>query len=427
MVAAAIVGFAPLAAHAGMGVLKIRDDVGGGDCSLIGSWDAMTRTCTLAADVHDAVDPELWAAIEIESSNITLDGAGHTIVGLGAEFGRWAILYGNYVSGVTIRNLRIAEFGGGIVNSGAGDNFVIENSEFTASAIQLRWFTDVRILGNSFVNSSVYLDGVQRFEVQGNSWWMPDWPCYGITAVYGAADGLIAHNVLQQSKEPFNFVWADRIVVRDNTLTFDAAAGLNPTCAPFVLGTFNQFFHNDFIGVPPFVVDALSTGNVFNLDKPAGGNFWSDHACSDVNADGFCDVPYIMANAVDALPFTKAGGWLDDDNDGWNRVLDCNDSDASVHPGASEMKHDGIDQDCNGYDLTIDVTKAHYTVSDAMLRVEAMSDLGSAAALEVSGVGAMSWRVNQADWVLSVPVTSAPGDVIVCGIEGCASATVLEQ
>ena len=43
---------------------------------------------------------------------------------------------------------------------------------------------------------------------------------------------------------------------------------------------------------------------------------------------------------------------IDNDSDGYTENEgDCNDSDASVHPGAAEVCGDGIDQDCNGSDL----------------------------------------------------------------------------
>lgn len=52
---------------------------------------------------------------------------------------------------------------------------------------------------------------------------------------------------------------------------------------------------------------------------------------------------------------------IDLDKDGYSvntkQNIDCNDSDPSVHPGAEDLPSDRIDQNCDGKDATLDITK----------------------------------------------------------------------
>ncbi|MFA6566362.1 MAG: NosD domain-containing protein, partial [Candidatus Paceibacterota bacterium] len=121
----------------------------GGDCVTIGNWNQSTKTCTLTQDLTETV--------QIDSDGITLDGNGHAIISAEPSVFFAGVLVG--VTGVTVKNLNIANFMYGMYLDGSGniirDNTVSNNS---MSGIWLMYRSfDNRIL-NNILKENGYLD-----------------------------------------------------------------------------------------------------------------------------------------------------------------------------------------------------------------------------------------------------------------------------
>jgi parallel beta-helix repeat protein len=95
----------------------------------------------------------------------------------------------------------------------------------------------------------------------------------------------------------------------DNTLT-DNTVSNNHYGIQLQSSSDNQIYNNNFIDNTIQTYVTGRGGNIFNLEKPIGGNYWSDWTSPDVDGDGFVDSPYVFTGGVDYLPWARQDGWL---------------------------------------------------------------------------------------------------------------------
>lgn len=142
--------------------------------------------------------------------------------------------------------------------------------------------------------------------------------------------------------------------------------------------------------------------------------------CDDTSSTIYPGAPEIAGDGIDQdCDGSDLMVCTDADGDGFfteatcGTPVDCDDNNANIYPGAGEIVGDGIDQSCNGYDLSIDITKALYKSSTNKLIIHATSDLGNGAALvaEIPGLAdtPLNWKSTKQRWQKTINKASNKG------------------
>lgn len=263
---------------------SITDDPAGGDCAAIGTWDSQAKTCTLSADIDEAVT--------VDSDGITLDGNSHTINGYGVSLsGR---------TGVAVKNFKLQDCINGIDLTDSNGNTITNNVISTAgnlAGINLLRSNGNTITRNRVTRSRNFGSGIELYYASDNIITLNTF--YGN---WGSVWGVFAfRNVINNN----DLLYASYYAVSTDSNSSENVITNNNISSGYVSAGGDQVYNNNF-GASAYIY----SGSIFSLPKPIGGNHWanfdsSGEGCFDTDSDGFCDTAF----GLDLLPWVKKDGW----------------------------------------------------------------------------------------------------------------------
>jgi len=333
-----------------------------GDTS-IGTWDPANRTYTLSMHVYET--------IQIDEDELTLDGAGYAVAGDGSGCGiylagRTGVTVKNldisgFSYGIHLRNssgstitantagsnsrygIYLDKSNGnvmtgnvtsdnheGIFLSNSSNNSLTDNiASKNYSGIHLYYDCNGNTLTNNtaFENShGIYLYNSSGNTLTGNTTNSNNY--YGIylydncndntltnntiswnrshgVYLYNSSSNTLIGNTASRNYPGFHFYYncKNNILIENNISKNYYGIYFNYNCND------NEIYHNNFIENQTHAYVSSSTGNVFSLTMPMGGNYWSGWTTPNVDGDAFVDNTYIFTSGQDDLPWVRQNAW----------------------------------------------------------------------------------------------------------------------
>ena len=131
-----------------------------------------------------------------------------------------------------------------------------------------------------------------------------------------------------------------------------------PNGDPTIYEAFQMDAHQLF-GTPNEILSEVVS---FDNDKDG---YNADVDCNDNNASINSGATEIPNNVIDE-DCDGVALVIDNDEDGFNSDVDCNDEDATINANATEIANNGIDEDCSGEDL---ITSSVYEIAGNKLNI----------------------------------------------------------
>jgi len=220
----------------------------------------------------------------------------------------------------------------GISISSSNDNFLIENTVSGNEAIMLFGSSGNTLIKNTVESCTNCIAGIMIWESNGNTISknnVDSTHLWGIKLLNSNDNTITGNEISNHKNEIASNAVALQIINSDNN-TFNYNAISNNE-SPFEIteSTNNKIYNNNFIsnsnegrirsyvmedGIITGVVSDISGSNIFNLDLPAGGNYWDNfddasEGCNDIDSNNTCDVPFVSFETQDNFAWTIPDGW----------------------------------------------------------------------------------------------------------------------